>query len=608
VNDHIQLKTGNNLLGVLAGTNLITFTVNQGNIDHGSIGGLGDNDHSQYPLKASAETITGGWQWSTPLLPTATDTYDIGSATKLWRKGWLSELESILFVENSIQVTGGWWMVPHAAGTLAADVPAEDVETNIDFGTAMTINDFLLLRGNGQVEHMQIASHITGTIYAATRDLDGSGGNAWPKGHVWVNLGYTGNGRIEFDAQTAGPRMSVFTQGSSYNTQTERVRIGDLTGWESAGLTGYGWAAGDYSAGKYAYYDPTAGLVVSGNITATGGSFSGVIAIGTSGGIYQGSGSFGTPTTGLKIWNDSGIGRIASYNAGTLQVGFGTDGKLYAGAGDVKLDNDGIWLNAGGYKRNQIVWVSGGENIGGIYTTWAGESTDYVETVLRGWDLVSGCGTRVNIAALKGYPTITQDNRWIVWSEGFCSTSGDIRLSGGISVGSESVNPAPGEVILQSNLIIEDPSAGYGSGVGDFSMAGHEYVQGKRYKYQSGAWREGWLVYVTDEALNVWSAVIKAVGNYTVDTSAVGVPAGVKACKVRWVVNWPNGAPSGSTFAAVCHPSYTAAMPVIVRKMVVGVGIEGHGWVSCDANGDFMFRVSGEQGTNITLDIYGYAL
>lgn len=46
--DRIQLQTGNSILGIVAGTNVITFTVDQGNIDHGSIAGLAGDDHTQY--------------------------------------------------------------------------------------------------------------------------------------------------------------------------------------------------------------------------------------------------------------------------------------------------------------------------------------------------------------------------------------------------------------------------------------------------------------------------------------------------------------------------------------------------------------------------------
>ena len=573
--DRIRLKTGNTILGIVAGTNLVTFTVNQGNIDHGAIAGLGDNDHNQYPLKAGAETITGVWQWGTDLLPIATDAYDIGSASKLWRKGWLSELDSILFVENSIQVTGGWWMVPHASGTFPYAITV--IQTFIDFGQAMTLDDFVLIRGSGQVEYMQIDYLDSGTIYHVVRDLDGSGANTWYPGQVFVVLGNVGDGRIEFDAMTAGPRVSAFEQGATYNAQNERVRIGDLTGWESAGLTGYGWAAGDYSDGKYAYYDPTAGLVVSGTITATGGSFSGVLSIGANGGIYQGTGTFASPTTGLKFWNDSGLGRIGGYNAGVFQVGFGTDGKFHAGADAVLLDNDGMWLDAGSYKRNQIVWVSGGENIGATYTSWAGGGGDYVETVLRGWDLVGGCGTRITIAAMKGYPTPSQDNRWCIWSEGFCSTSGDIRLTGGISVGSESLNPAPGELLVIGN---------YKRVAGESTYTGGIYVPCALYAVMTGD--------------------AKAIGSYTITMSSV--PVGTIAVYVRLSAVWTAGAPSSSTHISLRKYGDSSTIDVLVRYAVTGVYGDGHGLVQLDSSKRTTLTVGGANCAGVYISVMGYVL
>lgn len=47
-------------------------------------------------------------------------------------------------------------------------------------------------------------------------------------------------------------------------------------------------------------------------------SIAGVLTVGSIGGIYQGTGSFASPTTGLKIWNDGGFGRIAGYDSSNL--------------------------------------------------------------------------------------------------------------------------------------------------------------------------------------------------------------------------------------------------------------------------------------------------
>jgi len=88
------------------------------------------------------------------------------------------------------------------------------------------------------------------------------------------------------------------------------------------------------------------GATIYGHIVANSGDIAGVLTVGASGGIYQGTGSFASPTTGLKIWNDSGVGRIGGYNAGALQWYAGTDGKLYAGGGNVRLDAGGVAVAA----------------------------------------------------------------------------------------------------------------------------------------------------------------------------------------------------------------------------------------------------------------------
>ena len=74
--------------------------------------------------------------------------------------------------------------------------------------------------------------------------------------------------------------------------------------------------------------------------------FSGPMSIGAGGGIYQGTGSFASPTTGLKIWNDSGIGRLGGYSGGVLQASFSADGRIMAGNGIARMDAAGINVTA----------------------------------------------------------------------------------------------------------------------------------------------------------------------------------------------------------------------------------------------------------------------
>ena len=80
--------------------------------------------------------------------------------------------------------------------------------------------------------------------------------------------------------------------------------------------------------------------------------FSGVMTIGTGGEIRQGtvsSGdvwdswvSVGAGFTGLRVWRDGSIGRLAGYSGGVLQAGFNSSGQITAGAGAVTLDASGI--------------------------------------------------------------------------------------------------------------------------------------------------------------------------------------------------------------------------------------------------------------------------
>lgn len=77
-----------------------------------------------------------------------------------------------------------------------------------------------------------------------------------------------------------------------------------------------------------------------------GAQFTGVFNVATSGGIYQGTGTFASPNTGLKIWNEGGIGRIGGWGGGTQQWGVSTQGRLFAGGGNVNLDNSGLWLTS----------------------------------------------------------------------------------------------------------------------------------------------------------------------------------------------------------------------------------------------------------------------
>ncbi len=74
---------------------------------------------------------------------------------------------------------------------------------------------------------------------------------------------------------------------------------------------------------------------------SAGAEFTKPLTIGTSGGVYQGTGSFASPTTGLKIWNDSGVGRIGGFNTSDLQWTADTNGRFYVGRNETPTTSQG---------------------------------------------------------------------------------------------------------------------------------------------------------------------------------------------------------------------------------------------------------------------------
>lgn len=146
-----------------------------------------------------------------------------------------------------------------------------------------------------------------------------------------------------------------------------QLRLGDPAGtalrWDGASLTFRNSSNAD--------------VIVLNNAGAA--YFAGPMTLGTNGGIYQGTGSFGTPSTGLKIWRDGSIGRIGGYNSGSLQWYANTDGKLYAGGGNVIMDSNGVTIASGAHwpSTNTKNKLRFGMDIGEIFATSGMDSTRF---------------------------------------------------------------------------------------------------------------------------------------------------------------------------------------------------------------------------------------
>lgn len=159
-----------------------------------------------------------------------------------------------------------------------------------------------------------------------------------------------------------------------------------------------------------------------------GATIDGVLDISTNGGIYQGTGSFASPTTGLKIWNASGVGRIAGYNAGTIQWYAGTDGKLYAGGGNVKMDATGLTVTG---DLEAITTTTGSLNVtGSIMVGSAGdihsENKDtYADTTAGFWLGRDSGAYKLNIG---------DSSKYLKW------TGTDLEIGGGTMAGSITIS------------------------------------------------------------------------------------------------------------------------------------------------------------------------
>lgn len=149
--------------------------------------------------------------------------------------------------------------------------------------------------------------------------------------------------------------------------------------------------AGQVQANHISVISLSAVNASTGNLTISGVLS---IAAGTGSGLYQGTGTFASPTTGLKIWRDtSGIGRLTTFSGGTTQVDINTGGQLTAGGGKARLDSTGLnfaydnsvvsqssirWLNGATEQAYISMYNSGGTPTFNLSTQVAG-STIYLD-------------------------------------------------------------------------------------------------------------------------------------------------------------------------------------------------------------------------------------
>lgn len=513
------------------------------------------------------------------ILPETTDTYDLGSSTRLWRKGWLSELDAIVFAKNTVALVGGWLVVGKGEGVLPATVLAS--ATQIDFGQAMIVGDFVLFRAAGQVEYMQVGPLVSGTTYAVTRNLDGTGANEWPAGSVFSIRGKSGDGWLELNA-TDTPRLSIMAQGATYNAQTEQVRIGDLNGnWGYSAQT-YGMGIGEYAAGKgNITADPTNGLRIrvygdtvmqfsGGNADITGklrlpGSSS-ALAIGT------------TPPTaanaGTGIWIDrTGFYSLAS---GTEQVKIdAATGKLWAGAGNVRVDTNGFGILTGDGGGNSVDWYGGTFSdvvVGRVHTSLGGASYNQGWLQLKAAGSISTQSGVVYLASIYGN-SITGTNSTNLKigyggvSIGSNGGTASLSIGDGLYVGS-STGANPGTGAIYATGTIANTAGGLSLGWHGSPGNGNLIFFGDLCSYKNSVWEWGYIYHPLQEAKIILdgSSGLGATTTYYLPT--YGIPVGAKAVQLLIGGRWTTA--NNSYYMQACPygtTNYQAGMSSLVANV-----------------------------------------
>ena len=452
------------------------------------------------------------------ILPEATDTYDLGSSTKLWRKGWLAELDAVVFAQNTITLLGGWLLVTKNEVTLPADVTAG--ATTINFGTSMTVGDFVLFRAAGAVEYVSVGTLVSGTTYNVTRNLDGSGANAWAAGTPGAVLGQTGNGRIELNAYDT-PRVSIIKQGATYNAQTEVIRLGDLNGSFGIATEIYGIGIGDYSAGNYLRYDPTNGFVLKG-----------------------GANNVTLDSTGIEIVAPTSE---AALNAYKFKNGSTSNASGFYGYGDASNNGAGVLVNSITSKNSYVSIVA----------------TSPAATTAQAYVAASNTSRSATI-------TLTADaSRTIDISSTNTNISGTVNATGGLNVGS-ATGAATGEIkasasIRQSTAIT---ARAYNSAAISISTATWTLVTYDSERFDTDG--------IHSTSSNTSRLTASVAGHYIISwTGQFATNAtGIRGAMIR--LNSSGAAGSGVPIASVLHDASSAASTNLTVTTVYDMGAGDH--------------------------------
>jgi len=282
-----------------------------------------------------------------------------------------------VFQKDIVNVIAGSFVVAPNGDVLDADMTANDNSTLTIKGTVtLSANDILRIKEvNGTTsndEWMRVMDISQAPTYVVARDLSGNYGAdanpTWKKGSAVIDYGQSGQGGVYMTASdSSAPYLSVYDHtGSPWNSINTRLRLGNLNGFLGYSTDLYGIAIGETD--KYLKYDPTNGLQVKGNITATTGAIGGWVIGATS--LMDVAGAVGmssevTVGDDIRFWAGNAVPASAPFKVTEAGVLTSSSGSI----GGWVIDATSIKDVAG------VVGMSSAVTAGDDIRFWAGDAT-----------------------------------------------------------------------------------------------------------------------------------------------------------------------------------------------------------------------------------------
>ena len=402
-----------------------------------------------------------------------------------------------------------------------------------------------------------------------------------------------------------------------------------------ASLTGTSWTIGQ-TTGAHITLTPTdltlkdnSGATAI-NLGAAGNLIEKPLMLGTGGGIWQGTGTFAAPTTGLKLYRSGDVGVLASYNDGLEQVKIDTDGRLYAAAGEIVVDATGITFSStvGNPTRTSLIWKDGASDyfkIGPVISvsTIAGMRIETFSNkslairapasnvIISGYsNLMPAPSLLVGMVAtdLEGpiYGTKVDGQLYVT---GDALVAGNINATGGASItGNTSIN---GQLSTTAGLTVAGhitsendvrAASGISAGINSINIADGNILATGNFQRRVGTTNYSGYIYVPlASATTIFNASAQgAAGTATRTRAQLGVPEGAAAVVVRIMYQ----AAAGNTFT-VSPVDLVFTRSVAARTQVNNVTVENSGVVALNPSSAALFLRWSAAGT-LWLDIQGY--